>query len=436
MLVMKQINKHKQSMHAMLALNGEWLRRLARATVAASLLAVTPVQAQLTQGANDQMSNWRQANDAVGKFLRGHIDILKSESQSRKVLTPADTSDQGFALNLAQAKRLMLHARPSLFRVSGDSVIERNAQAIEVTTSLSSLSRAWIEAVGANRLLQLQAKSTEAAQIADELGQRMVEVGNWGVDRALAVGLQASAERLKLLQAQEKAVQTKAALAAWVMISDFSLPDQLPDLRGIGARQDLTANPTQLAQARLERMPSHKSDLVALARLESSVGDASLQQWDSFVQSRVTAALEGQGASALTVDQSAVLWNHQVKEVLDKREAMAARQQAAVNTVAVAQMTVKSRHAETLLLANEILPLAVQAEEEAVYQYNGMFISTWQLLAQFRAKTTVEMNLIETQMRYWDAEYALGAYMAGAPYLPPSGGGASAVGADAGDGGH
>ena len=255
-------------------------------------------------------------------FLRGHIDILKSESQSRKVLTPADTSDQGFALNLAQAKRLMLHARPSLFRVSGDSVIERNAQAIEVTTSLSSLSRAWIEAVGANRLLQLQAKSTEAAQIADELGQRMVEVGNWGVDRALAVGLQASAERLKLLQAQEKAVQTKAALAAWVMISDFSLPDQLPDLRGIGARQDLTANPTQLAQARLERMPSHKSDLVALARLESSVGDASLQQWDSFVQSRVTAALEGQGASALTVDQSAVLWNHQVKEVLDKREAM------------------------------------------------------------------------------------------------------------------
>ena len=49
-------------------------------------------------------------------------------------------------------------------------------------------------------------------------------------------------------------------------------------------------------------------------------------------------------------------------------------------------MTVKSRHAETLLLANEILPLAVQAEEEAVYQYNGMFISTWQLLAQFRAK--------------------------------------------------
>ena len=199
---------------------------LARAAVAASLLAVVPVQAQSTQGADDQPSNWRQANDAVGKFLRGHIDILKSEAKSRTAAAPTNTSDQGAPLTLPQAKRLMLAARPSLFTSGGDSVAERNAHAVSVNEALSALSRAWTQAVGAQRLLKLQEGATEAAEIANELGQRMGTVGNWGADRVLAVGLQASAERLKLSQAQENAVRTKAALAQWVMTDAFVLPEK------------------------------------------------------------------------------------------------------------------------------------------------------------------------------------------------------------------
>lgn len=412
------------------------IRGLARVSVAAGLLAVLPVQAQSTGGAEDQVANWRQANDAVGKFKRGHIDILKSESKSRKSQATPDTSNQGVALTLPLAKRLMLEARPSLFTSGGGSAAERNAHAVSVNESLSALSRAWVQAVGAQKRLQLQKGATEAADIANELGQRMGKVGNWSVDRVLAVGLQASAERLKLSQAQENAAQTKAALAQFVMTDAFSLPEELPAVRGIGARQDLSTNPTLLTQDRLKRLPDYAMDLAMLSELESVAGLESLKEWESFKQTRVTALLDGQGASALTVDTSKVLWNHDMRAVLRKRESMAASQQEAASTMAVAQAAVKARYAETMLLANEFVPQALQAEEEAVYQYNGMFISTWQLLEQFRSRTAVEMALTESQMRYWDAEYAFEAYLAGTPYHPPAGGGASVGATGAAGGGH
>lgn len=436
MIVMKQINEIKQMTQSSSANKFGLLGHLARATVAVSLLAVTPVQAQPMQGADDQMSNWRQANDAVGKFLRGHVDILKSEAKSGKAPALADTSNQGVTLTLPQAKRLMLEVRPSLFTSGGDSAAERNAHEVSVRESLSAVSRAWTQAVAAQKRRQLQEGATEAAEIANELGQRMGKVGNWGADRVLAVGLQASAERLKLLQAQENAVQTKAALAQWVMTDAFALPEQLPELRGIGARQDLTTNPAQLAQARLMRLPNYDSDLAMLKALEEVAGPGPLKTWETFAQSRISALLDGQGASALTVDTTAVLWNHDMRAVLRKRESMAASQQQAISTMAVAQAAVKARHAETMLLANEFVPMAIQAEEEAVYQYNGMFISTWQLLEQFRSKTAVEMALTESQMRYWDAEYAFEAYLAGTPYYPPAGGGSSVGAAGAAGGGH
>lgn len=404
--------------------------------MAAGLLAVMPIHAQPLPGASAQASDWRQANDEVGKFLRGHIDILRAEARSSAAPATGETLKQGEPLTLLQAKRLMLQARPSLFTSGGDSAAERNAHAVAVTESLAALSRAWVQAVGAQRLLQLQQDSTEAAEIADELAQRMGKIGNWGADRVMAVGLQTSAERLKLLQAREKAAQTRAALAKWVMNDGFGLPEQLPALRGIGARQDLHASPTQLAQERLKRLPSYESDLALLARLEAAAGQGPLKEWENFAQLRVNALLEGQGPGALTVDRTAVLWNHDMREVLHKRESMAALSQEVASTVAVAQAAVKSRHAETLLLANDFVPLAEQAEEEAVYQYNGMFISTWQLLDQFRARVAVEMALIESQMRYWDAEYAFEAYLAGAPYHPPAGGGVSVGAASAAGGGH
>ena len=88
----------------------------------------------------------------------------------------------------------------------------------------------------------------------------------------------------------------------------------------------------------------------------------------------------------------------------------------------MAQAQVRMRHAQSMLLTNEVLPLALLAEEQAVYQYNGMFISTWNLLDQFRARVDIQIAQIDAQMQYWDAQYAYQAYLAGAPYVAPAAG--------------
>ncbi len=36
---------------------------------------------ETSQGVEKDTDNWRRANDTVGKFLRGHVDILKWEEQ-------------------------------------------------------------------------------------------------------------------------------------------------------------------------------------------------------------------------------------------------------------------------------------------------------------------------------------------------------------------
>ena len=65
------------------------------------------------------------------------------------------------------------------------------------------------------------------------------------------------------------------------------------------------------------------------------------------------------------------------------------------------------RIGHTVTLTNEgekLLPLAQQMQEEAVYRYNGMFMSVWQLLAQARSTTQAVVTATEAQRDFWLAE--------------------------------
>lgn len=415
--------------------------RLACAVAVSCMATVTTATTALAQSqasADQQIADWRQANEAAGRFLRGHIDILKAEAKGSGLAQgQASASKQGDVLTLDQAKRLMLAARPSLFATGNESDAERNDHAVLVTMTLLDLERTWLQAVGNALLLERQEKVTESAQIAAVLAERMGVVGNWGVDRVLATQLQTNAERLNLIEARERADQARLALVELVMSDDFALPDELPAIRGIGARSDLIASPEELTRRRLDRLPDYKTRLDSLARLEGMVGPKALAQWRDFAQERVDAMLQGQGISAMTIDRSKLLWNHDLREALYARESLRSYEQQALGTMRLAQTAVKARHAEASMRAREQVPLSLAFEEEAVYQYNGMFISTWQLLAQFRARMAAKMALIESQVRYLDTDLAYQAYVRGAPYSPPAGGGnENSDGAGAAGGGH
>lgn len=385
----------------------------------------------LSADADPQLSDWRAANDTVGKFLRGHIDILRAEAKSGAGAVAAKRTTAGDGMALDQVKALALKARATeLFLPAGLSAAERQLHAVTVSQLLLEVEQAWFAAVGAHEVLQLQTNATEAALIGQELAIRMGVIGNWGADRVLAAQMNAQAQQLKLLGAQSLAQQNLLLLESLVMTSGIELPESLPALRGLGARADLRASPSELADQRLARMPDYAASLTTQKQWQALAGQEALAQWAQYTDERIAVALQSGDASALVIDPSQILWNHNVKEALHANAAIMALQASTRNTMARAQALVQTSHAQALLLANEIVPLAMQAEEEAVYQYNGMFISTWNLLDQYRARVEAQIAAVGAQMLFLQTDVAFKAYLAGAEFRAPNATGASDFGAN------
>jgi len=384
----------------------------------------------------EQSANWKAANEAVGRFLRGHVDIVRAEQRAGRSAAPKPTGAVGAPMSLADAKSLALSLRSDLFAKGTESAAERNALALEVAQLMMEVELAWVNAVGRAQLVLKQADSTEAADIAYELAQRMGKIGNWANDRVITVGLQAAAEQVKLIRAKQLAQDAENTLRSLVLQESIVLPSALPAIRGLGARQDLTQDASGLTLEHLERMPNYASMQKDLRAREALVGEKTLTDWKTFAQARAAQVVSGSASTVLAIDRSKMAWNHDIEKVINDRKALEELKVKTRVMAATAQNNVKARHAEVMLLANQVVPLALEAQEEAVYRYNGMFISTWGLLERVQEKATAEMALIDSQMRYWEAEFALKAFLAGAPYRSPSAGADVGVGSKASGKGH
>ena len=399
--------------------------RYAALVCSSAVLLLGNVAFAQSSSAVDQSANWRTANDLVGKNLRGHIDILRAEqskgntSSSQATHPVNQPKARSAGLTLDEAKGIALSNRPDLFAKGSESVAERIALASNTTQFLMQVERAWIEAVGQALLLQKQEQATEAADIAYELALRMQKLGNWPKDRVLGIGREAINEQIKLIQARQSALEAKNQLSLLLMLEQFDLPNSLPDIRGIGSRNDLRRDATALAMERLDRLPNYASSILSLAKREQAIGESALSAWSQHAKTSAAMAISQQNFQALSIDRSKLLWNHDIEKFLIEQNDLASQRLDNITTMMVAQHTVRARHAEVMAIANQSLPLARESEEEAVYRYNGMFISTWDLLNVVRQRIATEMALTDSQMRYWEAEYAFKAFLSGAPYVAP-----------------
>ena len=374
--------------------------------------------------ADSQSADWVQANKNVGQFLRGHVDVLKAESNAKASTKQPDpqASLNLFAkynpLTLAEAKRLALESRPSLFLVGTESLVDTNQQLIKVTTLMTHIEQAWVNAIGSELILKLESDATEAANIAEELALRMGKVGNWEASKVLDVSLKAATQRLKLVEIQQQTANDRQDLINLVMTDSFTLPNALPSIRGLGARSDLNTTASELAKIRLKHLPSHEGQLLALKQLETTVGQPAIDQWNLFASNQISTGLTNQNPASITIDRTKILWQDDLQELLHKREAIKELEWQTITTIAKAQKEIKTRHLKVSILNQEVVPLTVQSEEEAIYKYNGMFIGTWELLDQYRAKIEAQISLVSAQLSYWNAEYAYAAFLAGAAYVP------------------
>lgn len=197
---------------------------------------------------------WRNANAAVGSLKRGHADVLKWEQTN--VPPPAWQAPLPEGLNLLtiedvtrQAWRNHRDLAGSLARLGTANVrlvatgswseidpgLQRRVDDMDEVLSVAVQARkAWLQALAARQVLAQYRSILDAAEAASELGQRMVNVGNWSTLQHARVQMMQSSAQMNLTRAQYAANQAQARLIKTLgltgKVTSVKLPEALPEV--------------------------------------------------------------------------------------------------------------------------------------------------------------------------------------------------------------
>ncbi len=199
-------------------------------------------------------TDWRRANEAVGQLKRGHADALKweqanmpaeatpgSEPSGLKLLTVDDVTRQAWRNHRDLARPLARLGTANVALVAAgrwteiDPVLQRKVGDMDEVLHVAVQARkAWLQALAARQSLAHHQAIVIAADAASELGQRMVNVGNWSALQQARVQLVQSSAQMNLARAQYGATQAQATLIKTLgltgKVASVTLPEALPEL--------------------------------------------------------------------------------------------------------------------------------------------------------------------------------------------------------------
>lgn len=314
------------------------------------------VSAQLAPAPAEK--NWREANDAVGQYKRGHADILKWEKDNVSAEKSADQTAGSLSLMTSEdAVRQAWMAHRELVKPLGrigaanvdliakgrwtalDPVLQRKVDDLDEVLEVAAQGRkAWLQAVAAKQVFKQHLNALDAAEAGNELGRRMVSIGNWSKLQQTQVELAQSAAKMNVRRAQYAAMQAEAALIKTLQLTGMhtavNLPDRLPDMPA----QPLSA---QIVDARAAAIAA---ELPRADRMRN-------------------------GAN-----------------------------------VRMARQAYLSSHALAVSARDEVLKVREFVTEETVLRYNGMLKSVWDLLGEVSNQSQAVASTIEAQRDFLVAE--------------------------------
>lgn len=396
------------------------------AVLSASLLAVN-AHAQSSAAPpihhpDAESVDWRQANDAVGQFLRGHIDLLRWEQAHLHSTAPATASSEP-AITLAQALAWARQGQPQLVAKPTTTALERQHLQRQAQAAALELERAWVGAVVAQQALRYQRDVLEATEAGAELARRMAQVGNWSRAQYLQQDVLHQQAKAAYALAQHQA--HSAILSLWQQLHQpgltpealaARLPHRLPDLPR-WPNADAPATLLTLAQAQHPDWPSLD------AQAQQARRGFSAKQWQQW--HNTLAAL-----SEADISQGPAQWpirmplSHSAEQALHTlaQHALLERTLTADVQRAWHRWTTAQHLADTTLA--QVQQHHIELEEAAVQHYNGMLKSTWDLLASTRARIEAVKATLQAQQQAWLAHIALRGVLAG---LPDAGDGLSSA---------
>ncbi len=358
---------------------------------------------------------WRRANEAVGQHLRGHADIL-----AREPALPAQTPEATSPLSLRQAITLALRQRPELWAGPALNALETARINARVAQLSHQVNRAWIDAVAASQSLTYLRDALAATEAGAELARRMAAVGNWTQAQHIQTRLQQSAAASALAVAQQQSDGAKERLVRLLGLSGdaarIALPLRLPELPA-----------APLAETGLEATALRQNPALALARANAAREQGRVSRHDLADWQSVQASIEpgaGPGADdaralnslvtrapVLTARQNSL--RHTLEEAISTQAEADSRASRASSLAREAYSRYRWAHELARQQRDEVVQWQTALQEDTQARYNGMLLSTWDLLASAGARIRSVNAALQAQRQFWLAHTDLQAALAG-----------------------
>ncbi len=437
--------------------------------VAAAALALTGCASFTPDGGFDAVSQATQTKaGAPTKLLRSDDDRRALDAQLRAMLAQPLSADDAVRIallnnrglqatywdlgiaeaDLVQAGRLQNPAFGYKHtRGGGDTAIERTltfnlvglitaplatriqgrmfeqtklrvtAEALKVAADTR---RAYYAAVAGTQAVEYAKQVSAAADASAELAERLRKAGNWSQydqAREQAFYAEAMAGVARASQAANAARERLTRLLGlWGDGTQFRLPDRLPEL---------PAQPRDLPDVERTALAERLDVQAATRETEHTASTLGLTRATRFINVLELGAVRESGGgepkergyeltleiplfdwgSARTVRAEAV-YMQSVNRLADT--AAHARSEAREAYVAYRTAYDLARHYRDV-----VIPLRKQISDETLLRYNGMLLSTFELLADAREQTTAVAAAIDALKEYWMADADLEAATGG-----------------------
>ncbi len=362
---------------------------------------------------------WQQANARVAEFPRGHIDILRWEAAQGGTASPATApSGASDTLTLGQVIGQALQWRPDLLDQPNLSAQERAELRAELADAVRDVQGAWLAAVAARARLSRAADTLENARTSAELGRRMVVAGNWSRMRHLQELQIETAARQSWLAAQ---LAEQVALEHLARRLGLWQADALDALRRpLASDVPAPAPPPPHPPANGGEgavppgHPGAQDDRLRALRLPSGTATAG---WEAAHATALEQALQDGERTALpALNDPRALNDHRSAHAVQARARLLTDAARLRSQAREAWLALNTHHTLALLTQDEALARQQALEEEVLQRYNGMFVSTWELLAAARNRLAALDQVTEARLAYWLAEADWRALLAGGHY--------------------
>jgi len=381
---------------------------------------------ELPASIDEARAIWQRANQRVAEFPRGHVDLLRWEARQpgAEGATPATSAQEPMAL--AQALHLSLRARPDLFVHAGMNALEQADVRVRFATHVRELQHAWIDAVAARQHARLMQEVFDTARTGSELGQRMVNAGNWSQARLTRERLlQASAWSAAVeAQAMEHGAREHLArrLGFWRAEDLARLGERLP--ASLPALPERLSPGSGLEDATLEAAvlrshPTLADDRTKLQRQAEAVNPQGWQAWNEAVDRALVAMPAPASGGPLEpprIEDLSLLRDHTLARTAQAGSGLLLQVVERRSMTREAWASLQVRHASALHAQDVVLELQGALAQETLLRYNGMLQSTWELLASARDRLRALDQALQARRDFWRAEADWQALLAGADY--------------------